>query len=99
MLLAMNTVNVEEIIEDIEWPTLLFLVTLFILIEGLDRMGLIEAIGNGIQAVISVITPQLRLTAAITLLLWVSAIISSFIGNVPYITAMVIHSYFCLMFK
>ncbi|KAG2382687.1 hypothetical protein C9374_005267 [Naegleria lovaniensis] len=90
MLLLSGIDELDEVIEKVEWSTLLFFGSLFILMEGLSQLGLIEYIGDLTSSVISFVPAgDLRLFVAITLLLWVSAIVSAFIDNIPYTTAMI----------
>ncbi|XP_071951357.1 P protein-like [Antedon mediterranea] len=81
----------EHIVHRIEWATLLFFAGLFILMEGLTELGLIDFIGEEVAYVIKISSDDdtVQLTVAILLLLWVSALASSFIDNIPYTTAMV----------
>ena len=90
MLLLSGIEDVDEIIEKVEWSTLLFFGSLFILMEGLSKLGLINYIGNlTAEAISTVPEGDFRLFVAITLLLWVSAFVSAFIDNIPYTTAMI----------
>ena len=59
------------------------------MIHGLEYMGLIDAIATGISDTISQASEKNRLMVAILLLLWVSAIASAFIDNIPYTATMV----------
>ena len=52
-------------------------------------MGLIVSIADGISTTISKASPDNRLMVAVLLLLWVSAIASAFIDNIPYTATMV----------
>jgi Na+/H+ antiporter NhaD/arsenite permease-like protein len=75
--------------ETIEWPTMIFFVTLFILIECVNRMGMMASIGSGLEKLIHLVPEQWKMFFAITLLIWVSAFVSAFVDNVPYITGMI----------
>jgi len=93
MLLATNRHNLEEPLEEVEWTTLLFFAGLFVLVHSLQYMGVISFIGEYVQRAIEAF-PQgedgiIRLTAAILILLWVSAIASAFIDNIPYTATMI----------
>ena len=52
-------------------------------------MGLIDSIADGISDVISRASEDNRLMVSVVLLLWVSAIASAFIDNIPYTATMV----------
>ena len=72
-----------------EWDTLLFFAGLFILVEVCAAMGLLEAIGHMLATYIESQEEEKQLTVAITLILWVSAIASSFLDNIPYTATMI----------
>jgi Na+/H+ antiporter NhaD/arsenite permease-like protein len=93
MLLATNRHDLEEPLEEVEWTTLLFFAGLFVLVHSLQYMGVINFIGEYVEKAI-VWFPQgddgiIRLTAAMLILLWVSAIASAFIDNIPYTATMI----------
>ena len=89
MLLVTSPHHVEEQLEAVEWTTIIFFAGLFIMIHGLEYMGLIDAIATGISDTISQASEKNRLMVAVLLLLWVSAIASAFIDNIPYTATMV----------
>ena len=93
MLLATNRHELDEPLEEVEWTTLLFFAGLFVLVHSLQYMGVINFIGEYVEQAI-VWFPQgddgiIRLTAAMVILLWVSAIASAFIDNIPYTATMI----------
>ena len=93
MLLATNRHEIDEPLEEVEWTTLLFFAGLFVLVHSLQYMGVINFIGEYVQKAIEAF-PQgqdglIRLTAAILIILWVSAIASAFIDNIPYTATMI----------
>ncbi|MBL6732776.1 MAG: ArsB/NhaD family transporter [Candidatus Poseidoniaceae archaeon] len=93
MLLATNRHDLEEPLQEVEWTTLLFFAGLFVLVHSLQYMGVINWIGEYVEQAI-VWFPQgddgiIRLTAAMLILLWVSAIASAFIDNIPYTATMI----------
>ena len=93
MLLATNRHELDEPLEEVEWTTLLFFAGLFVLVHSLQYLGVISFIGEYVQKAIEAF-PQgqdglVRLTAAILIILWVSAIASAFIDNIPYTATMI----------
>jgi Na+/H+ antiporter NhaD/arsenite permease-like protein len=66
------------------WDTILLLAGLFVLVGTLSEAGLIDAIARGIHAITG---GNLFLT--FLALVWISVVLSGFIDNIPYITAMV----------
>lgn len=89
LLLISGIHNIEELMMKVEWATLLFFGALFILMEGLAELGLIDFIGNGTANMIKSFPENSRQTLAIITILWVSALASSFIDNIPFTTAMI----------
>jgi len=81
--------DMEVILHKVEWSTLIFFAALFVLMEGLDRLGLVGLIGDYIAEVIAKVDPGSRLTVSIIVILWVSAIVSAIIDSIPYTTAMI----------
>jgi Na+/H+ antiporter NhaD/arsenite permease-like protein len=73
-----------EILREVEWPTLFFFIGLFMLIAGVIEIGLIDAIAS---ALISVTGGTLELGAFV--ILWLSAILSGVIDNIPYTATMI----------
>ena len=68
----------------VEWDTLLFFAGLFVLVEVCAAMGLLQAIGDALASVIKSLPEESQLSVAITLVIWVSAITSAFLDNIPY---------------
>lgn len=89
MLLVTSPHRVEEQLDSVEWTTIIFFAGLFIMIHGLEFMGLIDMIADLISGTISKASEENRLMVAVLLLLWVSAIASAFIDNIPYTATMV----------
>ncbi|KAL3878959.1 hypothetical protein ACJMK2_031283 [Sinanodonta woodiana] len=89
-LLVLADLNeLENILHQVEWATLIFFAALFTLMEALNELGLIEWIGEQMAEMIRAVDEKHRLGVAIVLILWISAIASSFIDNIPFTTAMV----------
>ena len=93
MLLATSRHEIDEPLEEVEWTTLLFFAGLFVLVHSLQYMGVINFIGEYVEQAIKWF-PQgddgiIRLTAAMVILLWVSAVASAFIDNIPYTATMI----------
>ena len=89
MLLATNPHELEEPLEHVEWTTLLFFAGLFVLVHSLQYMGVIDYIGGFVQKAIEAFPVDYRLPAAVVIILWVSAIASAFIDNIPYTATMI----------
>jgi len=84
VLLAISGEDIVEMLEhEVEWPTLVFFIGLFMVIAGAEETGLIQMIANWVKDVSGG-----NLTAAIIIVLWVSAIASAFIDNIPFTATM-----------
>jgi Na+/H+ antiporter NhaD/arsenite permease-like protein len=81
-----------QVIErEIEWPTLAFFAFLFIAVGAAVETGLIDTLAGGLVALIQGGREILHLKQAGTLffaallVLWVSAVLSSLVDNIPYV--------------
>eukprot|EP01060_Flectonema_neradi_P009791 TRINITY_DN1698_c1_g3_i1.p1 TRINITY_DN1698_c1_g3~~TRINITY_DN1698_c1_g3_i1.p1 ORF type:complete len:865 (+),score=159.23 TRINITY_DN1698_c1_g3_i1:93-2687(+) len=80
----------KHVLAHVEWGTLLFFAALFVLMEALTELGLIEFLGDKISEMINSVDGETeQMVVAIVVLVWVSAFASAFIDNIPYTTAMV----------
>jgi Na+/H+ antiporter NhaD/arsenite permease-like protein len=73
----------------IEWDTLLFFAGLFVLVEVCAELGLLDYIGGLLASYIADQPEDKQEGIAITLIMWVSAIASAFIDNIPWTATMV----------
>ena len=95
MLLATDRHELEEPLHHVEWTTLLFFAGLFVLVHSLRYMGVIAFIGEYVERAIAFFGSDtgdgqtVRLAAAILIVLWVSAVASAFIDNIPYTATMI----------
>ncbi|XP_031837622.1 P protein isoform X2 [Nomia melanderi] len=89
LLIIADTEDLDGIMARVEWSTLLFFASLFILMEALSRLGLMDWIGKQTENIILSVNEESRLAVAILLLLWVSAFASAFVDNVPLSTMMI----------
>ncbi|KNC49431.1 tyrosine transporter [Thecamonas trahens ATCC 50062] len=60
-----------------------------VLEKGLGELGLITYIGDVTSEAIKSVPAQSRLAVALLLILWISALVSSFLDNIPFVTAMI----------
>jgi Na+/H+ antiporter NhaD/arsenite permease-like protein len=84
LLLAVSKVDIVEMLEkEVEWPSLMFFIGLFVVIAGAESTGLIQQIADVVLS-----ASQGSLTVAVIMILWVSAIASAFIDNIPFTATM-----------
>jgi len=82
--------EIDRVLEKVEFSTLIFFAALFVLMHGLEQLGVMDFIGGQVAImIVQVQAGKARLTVAILLIIWVSAIVSAFIDNIPYTTAMI----------
>jgi Na+/H+ antiporter NhaD/arsenite permease-like protein len=84
VLMIIAKQNVHEVLKDVEWPTLLFFVGLFILVGAVVKSGLISDLAKQVLAVSGG-----RSDIAAMLVLWMSAVLSAIVDNIPYTITMV----------
>jgi Na+/H+ antiporter NhaD/arsenite permease-like protein len=77
-------VRVEKILEEVEWKTIFFFVGLFILVGGIKETGVIKMLA---ESVLNITEGNLVLTTLA--ILWVSAIASAFVDNIPFVATMI----------
>lgn len=75
--------NVEEMIEAVDWTTLIFFITLFMVVGALQEVGLIDQIAVWVSALVG--DNQLLAMLVIT---WMAALISTVIPNIPFTATM-----------
>lgn len=89
LLIILNREDMEHLIHRIEWTTLLFFAAMFVMMECVERLGLLVSIGELTEHVIMAVNEQHRLTVAIAMILWTSALASSVLDSIP-VTAMMV---------
>ncbi|XP_037042461.1 P protein-like [Bradysia coprophila] len=89
LLILYNREDIEVILGHVEWATLVFFAALFVLMEALTELGLIDWIGKQTENIILAVEEEYQLAIAILLILWVSAVIGAFVDNIP-LTAMML---------
>eukprot|EP00731_Ephydatia_muelleri_P031093 Em0022g607a len=88
-LIILSEQDVKGIFSRLELDTLLFFAALFIMMEGLTELGLIDLLGKILIYAIQGVPIQHQAMVAIILVLWVSALVSAFTNNIPFTTAMI----------
>ncbi|MBW1788250.1 MAG: ArsB/NhaD family transporter [Deltaproteobacteria bacterium] len=79
-----DKVNMIELVEkDIEWPTLMFFIFLFMIVGAVESSGLLALIADWILDL-----SQGNFVIACSLIIWVAAIMSAFVDNIPFTATM-----------
>lgn len=76
-----------HIVKRLDWETLLFFIGLFICVGGLEQTGVLEALAHFIGEIAG--TFENGLIAIMLIILWVSAIASALVDNIPFAATMV----------
>jgi Na+/H+ antiporter NhaD/arsenite permease-like protein len=84
ILLIITRAHVEKVLQEVDWATLIFFAGLFVVVGILEKVGLIAVLAK-ILIGITGGEPWLTFHAII----WMSAIASAFIDNIPFTTTMV----------
>jgi Na+/H+ antiporter NhaD/arsenite permease-like protein len=84
VLLIISRADVEHVLEEVEWSTLLFFTGLFILVGVLEEYGVIEWIAHNVFLNVGN-NPYV----IVLMVLWVSGIISGFLDNIPFTITMI----------
>ncbi len=83
VLVAVSRLEPAEYLEEVEWPTLVFFMGLFVMVGALVEVGVIERLG---EAAIDAVGDRTFLAA--TGLLFGSAVLSGLVDNIPYVATM-----------
>jgi len=74
----------EGIMAEVEWTTIFFFVGLFIIVTGVEHTGVIEMLAHKTLALTGG-----NFNATVAAILWVSAIASAMIDNIPFVATMI----------
>ena len=77
-------VEMDHAMEDVEIPLLIFFISLFIVVGGVEHSGFLRYLGQFIVPFV-----QEDLFTATIVLLWVAAVLSAAIDNIPFTAAMI----------
>jgi Na+/H+ antiporter NhaD/arsenite permease-like protein len=84
LLMLINRQDPQEALLTVEWATLFFFVGLFILVGGLEKVGIIEGMA---RETIKITRGDVTLSSIF--ILWFSAIASAFIDNIPFVATFI----------
>ncbi len=75
--------DIEEVIETVDWTTIAFFMSLFLLVGGLQEVGVISIVAQVIGDFVGG-----NLLLAMIIIIWSAAIGSAIVDNIPFATAM-----------
>ncbi|MFB2772249.1 SLC13 family permease [Pelatocladus sp. BLCC-F211] len=76
--------SVNNILRDVDWSTLIFFMSIFVLIGGLEKTGVI----NGLSGVLAVVLGKNIILGSLSLIFLIG-LLSSVVPNIPLVVAMV----------
>lgn len=84
LLLLVSNIDPAETFLEVEWSTLFFFIGLFVVIAGVEKVGIIQWLSDKI-----ITLTKGNLTLTTLAVLWVSGITCSFVNNISYTISMV----------
>jgi Na+/H+ antiporter NhaD/arsenite permease-like protein len=76
--------NVHKSFGEVEWVTIFFFVGLFIVVHGIEHVGVLDMLAN---KVVELTGGDMTLTALS--IIWVSAVFSAIVDNIPFVATMI----------
>jgi Na+/H+ antiporter NhaD/arsenite permease-like protein len=76
----------DRFLNEVSWSVLVFFAGLFVLVGGVEASGLLHLVGQSIASMAQ--DPAALLITALTLM-WISAVLSAVIDNIPFTVAMI----------
>jgi Na+/H+ antiporter NhaD/arsenite permease-like protein len=76
--------NVHATLAEIEWTTIFFFIGLFVVVHAVETSGLLALVGGKLVTLTGG-----NLAAAGVLILWVSAVLSAILDNIPFVATMI----------
>lgn len=73
-----------ELLKKVDYETLLFFIGLFVVVGGLEQTGILELIAGFIAKICGD-----KILVMIAIVLWISAIASAFVDNIPFAATMI----------
>ena len=84
IMMFISGFNIEEALNEVEWGTIAFLLGLFVVVGALNETGIIDIVANWIFDV-----TQGDTTLTMIVILWVSALLSAILNNIPFVATMI----------
>jgi Na+/H+ antiporter NhaD/arsenite permease-like protein len=75
--------KVEDVLHEVEWPTILFFVGLFVMVGALEATGFIELVAHSLASASG------SLTGTALVVMWGSGLASGIVDNIPFTATMV----------
>ena len=84
LMIMIGRQDVEETVHDVEWPTIVFFAFLFIVVGGLQKVGVIQSIAD-----LMISATGTHYVILMLVILWVSALCSAVLDNIPFVATLI----------
>ncbi|MFC1478055.1 SLC13 family permease [Candidatus Margulisiibacteriota bacterium] len=84
LLLILTKINPTDILKEVEWTTIFFIMGIFVLVAGLERVGIIDFLGT---TLVFLAGGNIYLLALV--FIWVAGIGAAFFGAIPLVVTMI----------
>jgi len=84
ILMLICAAEPEDILLAVEWPTIFFFAGLFIIVGAMEANGVMELLARQAMELTGG-----SLTATAVVVLWISAVFSAFVDNIPFVATMI----------
>lgn len=84
IMLLIGGQDAEDIILGVEWSTILFFIGLFVVVGGMESTGVISMLAEKMVGIIGG-----NEALAIIMILWISAVVSAFLDNIPFVATLI----------
>ena len=84
VMLLIGRQEIDRVIDQVEWPSIVFFIGLFIVVGGLQESGVIALLADAIVGATAG-----RPVMTMIIVLWTSALLSSFLDNIPFVATMI----------
>ena len=84
LMIMIGRQDVEETVHDVEWPTIVFFAFLFIVVGGLQKVGIIH-----MMAETMINATGSHYVILMLVILWVSALCSAVLDNIPFVATLI----------
>ena len=83
LLMIITRPDVHKVYNEVEWASVLFFVGLFMMVGGLVELGVLDAVAD-----FTIDLTQGNVGATAFLIMWLSAVLSAVVDNIPYTATM-----------
>ncbi len=84
LILILSRQDIVHVLEhEVEWPSLLFFIMLFIVVGAAEETGILQIVADWLKDVCAG-----NLTVAVVLVMWTAAVFSAIVDNIPFTATM-----------